>query len=259
MQTKKVWTLATLALACLSLSACATKEQVVKVEERVYRLETGRAQTQASMNRLDSLARIATKGKTGDYARLTNQIQSMSERIEQLTNSLTDLQDRLTFIQSRSGGSGSVSNSGGAVKQTDNNANTAGVDCTQMYDDSFILVRQGEYESARAGFLDYLEYCKNSDLADNAQYWIAESYYSAQKYSQAVKEFTTLTTKYKDSEKRPTALYKLGRCSEELNKATDAMKYYSSIIKNYPSSNEALLAKDKLSELKGDAKNRGGN
>ncbi len=244
-----------LSLSVLVVSSCATKEQVVKVEERVQRLEAGRTQTQASMNRLDSLTREATKGKTGDYAKFANLIQSLSDRIDELTNSVADLQDRLNFVQSRQGQSGGS----GTVSQTDgNSSNSAGVDCTQMYDDSFILVRKSEYESARAGFLDYLEYCKNTDLADNAQYWIAESYYSGKKYSQAVKEFTTLIEKYPDSEKRPTALYKLGRCSEELGKLSAAVKYYTAIVNGFPETNEAGLAKGKLSELKGDARNRGG-
>jgi tol-pal system protein YbgF len=241
-----------LGLAALVVSSCATKEQVVKVEERVRRLEVGRAQSQAAMNRLDSLVSEASKGKTGDYAKVANLIQSMSDRIDELTNSISDLQERLNFIQSRQG------SSDGTVSQKDAAANTAGVDCSQLYDDSFILVRKGEYESARAGFKDYLQYCKNSDMADNAQYWIAESYYSRQQFAEAAKEFTILTEQYTDSEKRPTALYKLGRCSEELGDKSQARQYYNAVVNGYPSTSEAQLAKDKLTELKGSAKNSGG-
>ncbi len=254
LSTGAAFALFALILSSLALTSCATKEQVVKVEERVGRLELERSQTQAAINRLDSLTRNASKDKTGEYARLANLMQSMSDRIDELTNSVADLQDRLNFIQSRQG-------SGGAdVTQTNTNnaANTAGVDCTQLYDDSFILVRKGEYESARAGFQDFLQYCKNSDLADNAQYWIAESYYSRQKYTEAAAEFTKLTTQYTDSEKRPTALYKLGRCSEETGNPAQAKQYYSAVVNGYPSTSEAQLAKDKLAELKGEAKNRGG-
>ncbi len=242
-----------LILAGLVLSSCATKEQVVKVEERVGRLEAGRSQSQSSMRRLDSLVVEANKGKTGDYAKVANLIQSMSDRIDELTSSVSDLQERLNFMQSRQG------SSGGTVSQKDAAPeNTAGVDCSQLYDDSFILVRKGEYESARAGFMDYLQYCKNSDMADNAQYWIAESYYSRQEFAKAATEFTSLTEKYTDSEKRPTALYKLGRCSEELGNKAQAKQYYNAVVNGYPSTIEARLAKDELTELKGSAKNSGG-
>lgn len=242
-------------LSFLALASCATKEQVVKVEERVARLELERSQTQTEIHRLDSLASSVSKNKTGEYARLANLIQSLSDRIDELSNSVADLQDRLNFIQSRQGNAG-----GSDVTQTDGNSagNAPGVDCTQLYDDSFILVRKGEYESARAGFQDFLQYCKNSDLADNAQYWIAESYYSRQKYTEAATEFTKLTTQYANSEKRPTALYKLGRCAEETGNPAQAQQYYSAVVNGYPSTSEAQLAKDKLAELAGEARNRGG-
>ena len=37
-----------------------------------------------------------------------------------------------------------------------------------------------------------------------------------------------------------------------------AKQYYSAVVNGYPSTSEAQLAKDKLVELKGEAKNRGG-
>lgn len=244
--------LSLVAFLALVVSGCATKEDVYKVEERVMKLERSQNAARASLARIDSLARESSSVKTGDYAQLAAMMQDLSDRIDQLSSGVADLQDRLSFVQSRGG-------SGVRQGQNDNSAvQNSGIDCVKLYDDSFILFRQGEYQSAQSGFADFLNYCGKTDLADRAQYWVAESYYERKDYVRAAEEFGKLVDTYRSSTKLPTALYKLGRCSEETGFNKNATDYYRKVVEGYPATPEAGLAKDKLTELTGSASNKGG-
>lgn len=237
-------------LALAALASCASREDVLKVEQRIIRIERQQTQTRHSLNQLDSLARASSSAKTGDFAQLAAQLTDMSERLDQLTASINEVQERMAFIQSR-----------GAIGQNDPNSGakqTPGVDCNRIYDDSFIQFRNGEYTAAELGFKDFLQYCGKTDLADNAQYWIAEIYYARKKYDSAAGEFNQLVANYPKSEKAPTAYYKIGRCFEETGRDSQAREYYQKVVDQYPSTPEAGLSADKIAELTGSAANRGG-
>lgn len=248
-------------LFMLAFTGCATKEDVVKVEERVIAMEANLRRAEAGINRVDSLARNGQSGKSGEYAKLQATIQSLSDQVERLTNNVSELQDRISYLQSQkgssavSGGSSGNADSNGGSQQS---ANAAGIDCSKLYDDSFIQIRQREYDAALAGFADYLEYCGGGDRADNAQYWIAEAYYSRKDYKTAATEYDRLVKSYPSSEKLATAFYKLGRCAEEFGDIKSAQGFYQTVTTKYPSTKEAQLASEKMIELKGTSANRGG-
>ncbi|MBN4076231.1 tol-pal system protein YbgF [Gemmatimonas aurantiaca] len=247
-----------LLLLALAVAGCATKEDVVKVEERVIALEANLRRAEAGINRVDSLARQGGSGKSGEYAQLQATIQSLADQVEQLTNNVGELQDRLSYLQSQKGsGSAAVvadgSNNTGGQEQS----NTPGIDCSKLYDDSFIQIRQREYDAALAGFADYLEFCGGDDRADNAQYWIAEAYYSRKDYKNAKAQYEKLIKTYPSSEKMATAYFKLGRCAEYSGDSKAAQKYFETVTSKYPATQEAQLASEKLIELKGSSANRG--
>jgi TolA-binding protein len=51
---------------------------------------------------------------------------------------------------------------------------------------------------------------------------------------------------YPTSNKRPTALYKIAIIYEETGDTKSSQYYYNLIVKDFPNSAEAALAKDKL-------------
>ena len=227
------------------LGGCATNEQVYKVEERLRSLESRQTRADATGARLDSLIRDSGGDKSNQYARLNNKIDNMAEQIEQLTTMITELESRLAQVNSQS--TAQISTRAGADSA---NAQSSGINCIALYDDSFIMVRQADYEGARAGFKDYLNYCGNTENVDNAQYWIAHSLFAQNKINDAAKEFTALISNHPKSEKLATAYYYLGRCSEKNNDIEQAKKYYQTAADKYPQTPEGQLAADKLAELK---------
>lgn len=226
---------------------CATNEQVYKVEERLRKLESRQAEADVTGNRLDSLIRDSSVDKSNQYARLNNKIDNMAGQIEQLTTMIAELESRLSQVSSSPT---AQIPSGQGADNASADAQSSGIDCIALYDDSFIMVRQADYEGALAGFKDYLNYCGHTENVDNAQYWIAHSLFAQNKIEDAAKEFNALISNHPKSEKLATAYYYLGRCSEKSGDVEQAKKYYQTAADKYPQTPEGQLAADKLAELK---------
>lgn len=87
-----------------------------------------------------------------------------------------------------------------------------------------------------------------SALADNAQYWIGESYYSQREYVRAAAEFAEVAEKYPAGDKVPASMLKRAYALLSLSKRVEAKALLEKLIKQYPGTNEAELAKARLKE-----------
>ncbi|HVP35350.1 MAG TPA: tetratricopeptide repeat protein, partial [Terriglobales bacterium] len=55
-----------------------------------------------------------------------------------------------------------------------------------------------------------------------------------------------LLQNFPDSNKLPSALYKIGLCYEELKNQIRANRYFKEVVSKYPDSPEANLAREKM-------------
>ena len=62
-------------------------------------------------------------------------------------------------------------------------------------------LKELRYADAAEDFQSFLDQYPNSDFADNAQYWLGESYYVTRNYDIALKAFQTLLDQYPESPK----------------------------------------------------------
>ena len=90
---------------------------------------------------------------------------------------------------------------------------------------------------------------KDSPLADNALYWAARCYALKGDQNQAVSKFYDVVTKYPKGDKAPAALWSQGNLFVDMGDTPDARLALSKLIRDYPSSEEAARARQKLSEL----------
>ena len=98
---------------------------------------------------------------------------------------------------------------------------------------------------------------------DEAQYWVGESYFSLARASaeagrpdqatgelqQAVQEFRRVVMNYPRGSRVPTALYKEALALIELKQPRAARARLQYLIDNFPQSEEAPLAKERLASL----------
>jgi tol-pal system protein YbgF len=119
----------------------------------------------------------------------------------------------------------------------------------ELYESAKQAFDKGEFETARDQFVDYLKRFPKAKNADNAQFWIGEIYYRDKWYEKAIMEYQKVIENFPDGNKVPAALLKQGLAFVSLNEKPNAKIILQEIIRKYPTSNEAKIAKEKLSAL----------
>ena len=117
------------------------------------------------------------------------------------------------------------------------------------YQAAFELLKEQRYEPAAMAFKQFLVAYPDSELADNAQYWLAESYYVTQKFDEALAAFELVITTFPRSRKVPDALLKMGYCNYEIKAFALARDALVRVQSDYPETTAARLAGQRLSRM----------
>ena len=126
---------------------------------------------------------------------------------------------------------------------------TAGVDPfeeQQAYQGAFELLKSGRYEDATAAFKQFIADYPIGSYADNAQYWLGETYYITRRFEIAIHEFERLVSRHPNSQKLTHALLKIGYAHDELGNETEAARVLGDLITRYPQTAAAGLARKRL-------------
>ena len=119
-----------------------------------------------------------------------------------------------------------------------------------LYQQAYTDYTQGRYPLAVSGFKELIAADPNSDLADNAQYWIGECLLAQRQYREALEAFDAVLSLYPDSNKLPEATYKKAVALDALGSRADAIAQLELVIENYPQSPAARAAKGMLRSLR---------
>jgi len=117
------------------------------------------------------------------------------------------------------------------------------------YQAAFELLKEQKYPEAALAFGNFLERFPDSDLAHNAQYWLAETYYASREFQTAAEAFRVVVTEYPDSTKVPDALLKMGFCDYELERWDAARVSLTRVQSEYPETTAARLAGQRLERM----------
>jgi tol-pal system protein YbgF len=124
-----------------------------------------------------------------------------------------------------------------------------GVSDKQAYQTAFDLLQARKYDEAAKAFTQFLSGYASSPLADNAQYWLAQSHYVQRQFNVALPEFQKVIEKYPQSSKLPDALLKVGYCHSELGNKSAARTALQQVMKQFPDTTAARLATQQLEKL----------
>jgi tol-pal system protein YbgF len=119
-----------------------------------------------------------------------------------------------------------------------------------LYKDAYETFQKGNLEGARAKFEAFLKQYPNTELSDNAQFWIGETYYLKKDYEKAILEYEKAIAKYPEGDKIPAALLKQSLAFLELGDKTNARNLLKRVIERYPHSEQAEMAKKRLEGIK---------
>jgi tol-pal system protein YbgF len=118
------------------------------------------------------------------------------------------------------------------------------------YRRAITLVGQSKPVEARAEFQKVFDADPSGDLADNALFWIGETYFATGGYSDAMRFYERVAKEYPDANKAPDAVYKLGMAFEKTGDLGMARRAFDEVIAKYPYSTSAASARAELKKIK---------
>ena len=118
------------------------------------------------------------------------------------------------------------------------------------YDHAFQSLKDLKYADSAEQFQLFLQQYPNSEYADNAQYWLGESYYVTRNYDIALEAFQGLLTNYPDSPKGADALLKIGYTHYELKQWDQARAALEQVQQQHEGTTLARLAGSRLRSMK---------
>ena len=256
-------------LGILPLAGCYTtgpEEDPVLV--KLTQIEARLTKVESTLNN-DSMVQLVNQQQSAqeELRALRGEVESARNDIETLRGQQRDrylnLDTRLAAIE-RGGGPALVPSSpdssastagdaaGSAAAPTTPSTSTSGGADSQLYDQSFDLLKNGRYDEAAQGFQKLLATYPQSSYAGNAQYWLAETYYVRRDFAKALPEFTKAVEQYPRSSKAGDALLKVGFCQYELGHWQEARSALERVVERYPESSAAKLATERLDRMRRD-------
>jgi len=220
-------------LAGYRQSLDALKNDMAGYQKDMAAIRKGGADLQAT---LDS-ARVDMQLLTGKVDDVRILAQKPAEEIallkEDLTRRLAALEDRLSRVEK---GLEEQQNQAAEIRKTPE----------FMYQQAYKALEGGDSVKARELFTIFLDRYPKHNLAANAHYWIGETYYTEKNFELAVLQFQEVIKNFPDKDKAPAAMLKQGMAFQGLNDGKSAAYILKKLVDDYPKSEEAKVAREKL-------------
>jgi len=226
----------------------SSKEEVAKVNASVSQQTTQLLKSNADMG--VKLNELTTK-----MEQLEAKLEDTNRRLSQLSQQIAETQGELARMRPGSAAGPASGPSGSAPPLTADTtivrpgAGSGQPSPSDLYDTAYGDYTKGRYALAVQGFQDYLKAYPNTDLSDDAQYWIGESRYAQKNFREAVADFDKLLKDWPKSNKAAAALLKKAYALSELNQKAEAVVQLQYVIHEYPTSEEARQAKSRLKSM----------
>ena len=121
-----------------------------------------------------------------------------------------------------------------------------GISPQRLFQTSYADYSTANYAIAIQGFDSYLKYFPKGVQAHEAQFMIGESLSNDKKDLEAVAAYNRVITNYPNSPSVPQAYYKRGLALDRLGEVARARESFEAVIKEFPESQAASLAKQRL-------------
>ena len=262
-------TLLPLALLAVLPGAALAQGGSQSLEQRVTLLER-KLDASALTDLFNSMQQLRSELQQlrGEMDQLRRQVEDMQRRQREL---YVDLDNRIRELQTAPG-SGAAGAAAGtpptaapstqvtapepaaATPPSRQSAPTPAADPadeSRRYQQALQTLRDGRYADASEQLKGFLESYPDGRLADNARYWLGESYYVVRRFDEAMTHFQRVLDDYPDSAKRPDAMLKIGYIQYEQGKLDAARQTLNEVARQFPDSTAATLAQQRLRRMSG--------
>ena len=186
---------------------------------------------------------------SNDFRNLQNAVSDLTSMINKLQAQLTDLNNAVKILQAPPAPPPAAPGStiGTGVPPT---IDPPTVSATDLYANAQRDRLSGKLDLALNEYSDYLKWYGNTDLAANAQFYIAYIHYSQADYDDALREFDLVLEKYpSDNNKIPDALYYKGMTLTRMGKRTAGAEEFKELYKRFPNNDLARQACSQLQSM----------
>jgi tol-pal system protein YbgF len=224
----------------------SSKEEVQQLNEALRReserLLKSSADLSVKMNQLDE----RLQNVQGSLEQTNYRIDRV---VQQTTQSEREVAELRNLVRASSSNPGAMPLTEEITVRSPSPSARATEDPMAIYQAALRDYQRGNFELALEGFTDFLAQSPQSDLADNAAYWIGESLYSQKKFRPAIEQFNRVINDFPRSDKIPAALLKKGYAYIELGERAQGVVQLRYVVNEHPRSPEAALAREKMRSL----------
>lgn len=262
--------------ACLTLvlgplAACSSSEdmallqrEITDVQRSVDNLQTETVD-KSDLRAMQAKMQDMTDKTMRSNADLVLEVQQLQEQIEALTASLElttlrlqEISQELAAARAR-GASGYAippvtaapadeGGEGGAPPAAAGGPAAAATP-EALYRSAYEDYMRGNYDLAADGFAEYLRRYPDTELSDNALYWIGECYDAQEQTQEALDTFSKVLEDYPSSDKAAAAQLKIGLLYLKLDDQGQAVVNLQYVVYEHPGTREADLAREQLKSL----------
>jgi len=246
------------ALAAHALAGCVSSSDIEGLRAQLAEVQRQVLQLQMQTSSKEEVANLQQNLKTqteqllqaeadrrADFGNLSSQISALQGQLEDTNYRLSQLSQQIASTNQDLKAVRSATSPG--VPQPPGIAPVS--DPETLYQTAYSDYLRGNYDLALLGFRQYLESFPETDLADNASYWIGECYYRQQKYADAIAEYDKVLSQWPRSDKTASAQLKRGYAQIELGRKDEGVRQLQGVVRDFPNSDEANLARQRLQSL----------
>jgi len=192
---------------------------------------------------LDSLDQASRRSGADTSVQLQKVIEDLAQlrgQVEAYTHDLDQLQDRAAAAEKKTADD--------VPRPTDKK---------EFFALAQSKAKSGDIQTARTLYLEFTRKWPKDDLAGDAHFAIAESYYAQDSCPDALPEYGQLIKNFGKSKSVPLAYVRSGDCFARLKNPEAAKLAYEQVVKDYPKSSEAKMAQKGLASLKKSSSTKG--
>lgn len=175
---------------------------------------------------------------------LTNENRRLHQQLEAIQAENNNLNSRLTELQAKPAEPAMTKPAYPASPVTTTKKSSLPVG----YESALVKFRNRDFQGSIEDFKGLLAGGVSSDLADNCEYWIGESYLAMKKYTDAIESFKTVTT-MEGADKADDAQLMIGNTYVAMGDKALAKQAFQKLITLYPTSPLAKRAQARMNNL----------
>ena len=210
------------------------KAQQEKLDEQQSRIDQKIAQVSKALDSLDEASRRSGADASVQLQKVIEDLAQLRGQVEAYTHSVDALQDRATAAKA-------------SPPATDVARPT---DKKEFFALAQSKAKAGDIPAARSLYVEFVRKWPKDDLAGDAHFALAESYYGQDNCPEALPEYGQLIKNFGKSKSVPLAYVRSGDCFARLKNPEAARLAYEQVLSDYPKSSEAKLAQKGLAALK---------